>query len=207
MRLDELNKVAEEHAPRATRYRAALISLHGMSTTGKWQKDLVPDVQDADIRYMLVDYDYLVFGVIVKRRRRSIIKDLLVAYREQRKHAKKIAAVAHSFGTLTLMQAIFERKGLRFARVILYGCIVHRRYPWSVVHAAGRVELVLHETSRSDRLPRLAPWVIPNSGASGCKGFKDCPPYVEEKEYGDAGHGGLQYRDHYRDVWIPFILS
>jgi alpha-beta hydrolase superfamily lysophospholipase len=205
MRLNELNEVAEEHAPRATRYRAALISLHGMSTTGKWQKDLTPDVFDRGIRYMPLDYGFAVIGVLCRRRRQKIIRDILRAYREQRQHSRRLAVVAHSFGSLTLMQAILERKGLRFARVVLFGCIVHRRYPWSQV--TSRIDRVLHERSRSDLLPLIAPIFIPNSGASGCIGFKNTPSFVEERVYKGTRHSKLQFRRHYRDVWIPFILS
>jgi hypothetical protein len=205
MRLDELNKVAEVHAPRATRYRAALISLHGMSTTGKWQKDLTPDVFDAGIRYMPVDYGFAIIGVLCRRRRRKIIRDILLAYREQRQYSRRLAAVAHSFGSLTLMQAILERSVLRFARVILFGCIVRRRYPWSQV--MSRVDRVLHECSRSDLLPLIAPIFIPDSGASGCIGFKNYPGFVEERVYKGTRHSKLQFRKHYRDVWIQFILD
>ena len=204
MRLNDFNDIAETYAPGATRYRAALISLHGMSTTGRWQKQLTPDVQDAGIRYMPVDYGFFLVGVLFRGRRKRIIRDILQAYREQRQHSRRLAAVAHSFGSLTLMQAVFERNSLRFARVILFGCIVHRRYPWVAIE--GRVERVLHERSKSDILPLIAPVFIPNSGASGCIGFKNCPPFVEERAYKGTRHSKLQFRKHYREVWIPFIL-
>lgn len=207
MRLDDYNRIAEKKAPSVTRYRAALISVHGMNTRGKWQKDLVPDVSDLGIRYMLVDYGHVIVGVLFRRRRRAIIRDILTKYREQRKHSDRVAAVAHSFGSLTLMQAVLQRTRLRFFRIILYGCVVDRKYPWQKMHDAGRIERVLHETSKKDILPRIAPIFVPDSGASGCKGFIDCPSFIEEREYPEAGHSGLQYREHYRDKWIPFILS
>ena len=191
-------------------FRKALISVHGMKTTGAWQKEITEELQLAGILYAPVDYGYALASVL-RRKKAMDVGDKVVAKYEQirnRTPLLRVCSVAHSFGTLALGTALQRTSDLKLERVILYASVLERAYPWSTINRRGQVMRVLNETCPSDILPKIAGFALRGpSGASGCHGFTDLAGgVVHNREDKWAGHSGLGTTLHCKNVWIPFIL-
>jgi len=186
-------------------YRGAVISVHGMRSRGTWQKDLGPCLQDAGIRHVAVDYGMVLAGALMRRTPRRIGEKILAAYEEQLAHHPRPSAIGHSLGSLAIGWSLLRWTDLVLKRVILFGSILSREYPWPEVAGRGQVDCVLNEVGRNDLWPKVAAVCVPDSGQSGCKGFLNADKIVLEREYPRAGHSDLEYRLHYKRVWIPFL--
>jgi hypothetical protein len=186
-------------------YRGAVISVHGMNSRGAWQKELGPCLQDANFRHIPVDYGSVLGGVFLRSTRQRIGEKILAAYEEQLLHCSDPGVIGHSLGSLAVGHSLLTWPDLIFRRIVLFGSILPRRYPWTKVSATGQVQYVLNERARNDPWPRVAAVIIPGCGSSGCNGFNNTSGVVIERKYDRTAHSGLEYRLHYRRVWIPFL--
>jgi hypothetical protein len=191
-------------------FRKAVISVHGMKTTGAWQKEITKELQFARILYAPVDYGFALASVL-RKKKADTVGDVIVNEYEQirtRQPHLRVCAVAHSFGTLALGRALQRTSDLKLERAILYASVLERNFPWSKIAKRAQILRVLNETCRADLLPKLAGVVLRGpSGASGCYGFDDVAGgVVHNREDEWAGHSGLGTKLHCVNVWIPFIL-
>jgi hypothetical protein len=184
--------------------------VHGMNTTGAWQKDLFPCLQDAAIRAEAVDYGKIWFRVLTMRH--SVAEKIHAAYEELRRFAPSPSIIAHSYGTLGFARALEYWPSLQFANTILAGCVLPRGYDWPGMFEAERLRALLHEVAMKDWVANIAALagflgILP-CGSSGRHGFSCVPhPNIVEKRYPYAQHGSVFHREHYRKVWIPFLLE
>jgi pimeloyl-ACP methyl ester carboxylesterase len=193
---------------RASQYRAAVISVHGMNTAGTWQKHLGPVLQDAQIRHEAVDYGNVKLRVLLRRTRDHVADLILAAHERQALYSTNIGIVAHSYGGLSLGHMLQTKPAVRFERIILYGCILAERFPWQTLHRRGQVGIVLNERTRNDLWAKVAPFSgIKEAGWAGICGFQPCDGVVYERDYVWTDHSDLQYRKHYEDRWVPFFLG
>lgn len=211
--LADFNESAERIAPGLTQYRHAVITIHGMRTTGAWQKALTPIFQDNFIRHIPVDYDYRVASVCWPMTTSTISKvvdKVVAATEEHRLHCEAPPSViAHSFGSLSIGRALKVRPSLTLTRAILFGCILPRDYPWSRIMDNGQIQSVLHEIGGEDPWPKT-PFrrLIVGSGSAGRDGFLDLADgRVVERKNEWTAHSDLQSAPTYRKVWIPFLVS
>jgi len=191
-------------------FRKALISVHGMKTTGAWQKEITTELQLARILYAPVDYGFAL-GSVLRSKKAETVAEVIVQKFEHirlRQPALRISAVAHSFGTLALGRALQRTSDFRLERAIFYASVLQRMFPWTTIAKRGQVLRVLNETCRADLLPKLAGIALRGpSGSSGCYGFSDLAGgMVHNREDEWSGHSGLGTRLHCEQVWIPFIL-
>src|SRR5882672_5133384 len=190
--LKKFNSLAEARGGKP-RYRGATISVHGMNSRGDWQKTLAPCLQDADIRHYPVDYGRVTVGALRRKTIDGIANTILTAYEEQLKYHPQPSAIGHSLGTLAIGRLLRRKPDVSLRRIILFGSILDCRYPWAELQKEGRVHRVLNESCAKDIWPRVAPFVIPDSGPSGCVGFTDSSGVVIESRYEDTGHSELEY--------------
>lgn len=193
---------------RASQYRAAVISVHGMNTRGAWQKELATVLQDAQIRHEPVDYGNVRLGVLRPRTRDRVAEMIVRAHETQLLYVDQVCAVAHSFGGLSLGHMLQTKPAIRLERIILYGCILSEQFPWQEIHRREQVGVVLNERTRSDFWAKIAPFsLMKNAGWAGVCGFDPCPGVVFERDYIWTDHSDLQYRQHYESKWVPFFLG
>lgn len=191
-------------------FRKALISVHGMKTTGAWQKEITTELQLERILYAPVDYGFALASVLKRSKADAVASTIVRAYEtlRLRQPKLKICAVAHSFGTLALGRALQITSDFKLERAILYAAVLDRDFPWSTIAGRRQVSKVLNETCRADILPKIAGFALRGpSGSSGCYGFRDASTVVHNREDEWAGHCGLGTRLHCTEVWIPFILD
>jgi len=107
-----------------------VVSLHGIRTTGRWQKDLTDVLTQSGYRHIPLDFGF--FGAI----------SLLWPSSRERKiewfhriYSEKLAAlpsppslIAHSFGTFIVIAAMAKYEDIRFERLILCGSLAKRNF-------------------------------------------------------------------------------
>ena len=187
------------------RYRKAVITVHGLKTTGAWQKVVNAPLSDADIRHIPVDYGYRLLPGSTHR----VLRRIMHAYDDHRAHDDRlrISVIAHSFGTLGFGRTLQRQPAIRFERAILYGSVLPKDFDWSNVREEEQVRKVLHETCPSDWIVYCA-GLLPHAGSSGCTGFTDLADgLVEQRTYSYTGHAALGTVLHCEKVWIPFLLN
>jgi pimeloyl-ACP methyl ester carboxylesterase len=172
-----------------------------MKTTGKWQKDISGSLFDADIRPEHADYGYRITTHTADVVQQILDKEAI----HRAKGVRLIAAIGHSLGSFALGSAIRQHPGLQFQRVILWGCVLERDFPWSRVTA--QIEEVLHEACPADPWPKLARRLpLFGGGDAGSTGFTDCGGIVREVHYDKSGHSNLGTALHCERTWVPFLL-
>jgi hypothetical protein len=127
--------------------RPVVITVHGIRTHARWQKELDSCLANADFVPESLDYGWfsaLLFVFKSQRDKkvqwfRDKYQDLSAMY-----PGTVPSVIAHSFGTYIISKAIREyRPIIKFDRVILCGSIVQEDLPWSQVIQGGLVKAVL----------------------------------------------------------------
>lgn len=146
-----------------------VVTLHGIQTTGKWQKEITPYLA----KHGLIPYhlDYGWFDVLRfllpwtrNRRVRAIREELRELVRIT--GADRISVIAHSFGTFQVMEALQREHGeLKYDRVVLTGSIVPIDYDWeNAFDNEQSVMAVRNERADEDWVAWLAGWVSQKLG-------------------------------------------
>lgn len=146
-----------------------VVTLHGIQTTGKWQKQITPYLA----KHGLIPYhlDYGWFDVLRfllpwtrNRRVRAIREELRDLVRIT--GADRISVIAHSFGTFQVMEALQREHGeLKYDRVVLTGSIVPLDYDWKKAFETDQaVMAVRNERADEDWVAWLAGWVSQKLG-------------------------------------------
>jgi hypothetical protein len=144
-------------------------------------------------------------GAVRKGTLHKVRDRIVAAYEEQLNYHPNPAAIGHSLGTFAIGSSLQSLPDLVLHRIILYGSILPRRFPWLELAKRKQVEHVLNEAARNDIWPKVAACLRPAWGRSGCDGFLNGGEVVIQREYLLTGHSGLQYRLHYKRIWIPFL--
>lgn len=110
-----------------------IISIHGVRSRGKWQKDLGKYIHDSDrtdIKYMPYKYGWIpAFYCVIPFIRKHYIKKFKKWARHQFSflHGQNNVIVAHSFGTYVAFHALKQIKWLKINKLILFGSVLHCR--------------------------------------------------------------------------------
>src|SRR5262245_43042385 len=123
-------------------YRGAVISIHGMKTTGGWQKEIGPLLQDAGMRYAAVDYGWRMLSVLRPlsgRTARRAWKAIEAKHQEQQAFTKRIGVIAHSFGTYCFGTFVEAKTSYQFGNVILCASILPRAFDWKAAQGRGQI--------------------------------------------------------------------
>lgn len=193
-------------------FRAIVISVHGVNTTGPWQKNVLPLLTRKALYVVGADYG---FNVLKLARPKALLKKAVESVWElfNKHHQEQLpfCAIGHSFGTLALAELLDTHQDARFDRIILAGSIVDRNFPWANYVADRRLGGILNEASKDDSIVNvcgllkvLAPSL--RVGRSGRKGFLDPPPELTQR-FHKCGHSGVLSEFTCDRSWAPFLLS
>jgi outer membrane protein OmpA-like peptidoglycan-associated protein len=188
-----------------------LLSVHGIRTTGRWQKQLTEAAEEAGVRYRPLDFGYfMALSLLWPSSRKKKVE----WFREECESlcrglapGQRASIVAHSFGTYLVTAALAKYSDMRFDRVILCGSIVRTDYPWtSIIAKRGQVNSVLNEVGGKDFWAAFVSWVVADAGPSGVTGFDDLADgAVRQRIHPEHRHSDFFYSTNYREVWLPFI--
>lgn len=185
-----------------------VISIHGIKTRGKWQKDIVPLLGQAGFVTVPLDYGYfLALQLLFSPSRSKKIQWFRDEYTRQcnRLRATCPSIIAHSLGSYIVAGAIAKYPEIKFDRIIFCGAIVARSYPWQTCIQSGNARAVLNQYGGNDFWARVVEWVVPDAGQSGLRGFDNPSPALTQQYRPQFGHSDYFYDLNYRDTWIPFL--
>jgi len=190
-------------------YRGAVVSIHGIMTTGKWQKCMVPILQDAAIRYEVVDYGWLWAFRIIRpfsgRCARKAWPQIESAISKQAEITENVCVIAHSFGSYCIGTMMLAMPSIAISKLILCGAILSRRFDWEVLFRRRQLSGLLNEVCSKDFPVLLAPLFVSGAGCSGRRGFDVSSTAVTQNVHGYSGHSDLLSDTHYMSAWVPFI--
>lgn len=193
-----------------------VVTIHGIQTTGEWQKNITPYLAREGLIPYHIDFgwfDALRFLFKPTRERKvGLVRDelrTLVA----NAGVRRVSVIAHSFGTYLAMEALVRENGdLRYDRVVLTGCILPRTFDWKRVVNDKLVMAVRNERATSDWVVGLALWASSgwrrfitrlDAGDAGSQAFWTKLPEVIDSSI-DAGHSGTHNPTQYMR-WARFV--
>ncbi len=185
------------------------ITLHGIRTSGKWQKDLAPILAEHDIVPYPLDFGYFnAAQLLLNHCREEKLKWFHKEYDRVRKETSidRPSIIAHSFGSYLVCQLLHKYpEFVCFDKVILAGSIAPANFDWAAIIKQGQVIQVRNEVATLDRWPILAKKFVRDAGDSGTKGFDGFPQGGQMCQYSHAiGHSGTHFESMY-DHWAKFI--
>lgn len=186
-----------------------VISIHGIRTTGRWQKELNDVLTSAGFRHVPLDFGFFsALSLLMPWSRSRKVEWFHRTYSEKfAGGGRKPSVIAHSFGSYIVTRAMLKYDDIRFERVILCGSIVSRSYPWrAVLLARDQADAVLNEAGGRDMWAAMVEWVVSDAGASGVSGFEDTAEgrlvqLIHERH----AHSDYFYRQNYERRWLPFL--
>jgi hypothetical protein len=186
-----------------------VITIHGIRTTGKWQKELTDELFLEGYRHFPIDFGFFTaIQLLMPWSRAKKVEWFRNEYNKicEKTDGKK-SIIAHSFGSYIVTEALSKYCDITFDRVILCGSIVRRDYPWGdIICKRKQVNYVLNEAGGRDTWSVIAEWVISNAGASGVYGFTDIANgSVVQLFHDQYNHSDYFYSLNYRGRWIPFL--
>ena len=211
VKLGTFNKRSEQ-LDGTPQWRAIVLSVHGINTTGPWQKSISPVLNDSAFKTVGADYGFHLLRIA---RPKSLLKRAKAAIWElyEKHHGANLpfCAIGHSFGTLALGSLMMDNRDAQFDRVILTGSILARDFNWKNLIDAGQVNSILNEVSKNDAIVKKC-WMLkvisPSLavGRSGSHGFLDGCERVRQR-YHSMGHSEVLNDVACKKTWIPFLRS
>lgn len=189
-------------------HKRVVLTLHGIRTRGKWQKDLGDQLSAAGFITETLDYGHFsVIGLVLPWSRRRKVEWLRKQYERIRaRHKATPSVVAHSLGTYLLAQAMEKwPDDIVFDQIVLCGAIVRTDFPWSKAHDSGHFRRCLNDYGRADIWCSIAQWFIRDAGPSGRQGFHDSAGGALLQHERNFRHSDYFYDLNYQHRWIPFL--
>jgi pimeloyl-ACP methyl ester carboxylesterase len=188
--------------------RKIIISVHGIRTTGAWQKQIASVISENGWIYYPMDYGYfnsLRFAMPqIRKSKIEWFRDQFDLIKERYPDVTP-SVVAHSNGTYIVANALKTYPALRVDKVILCGSIVRDDFDWKLIFDRKQATLVLNEIGTKDFWAKHANWLAwGDTGPSGQRGFKVSHERLRQPSY-EYDHGSFQAYSHYRAFWLPFF--
>jgi serine/threonine-protein kinase len=196
-----IEAVAEKHV---------VISLHGIRTSGVWQKQLSSALSSEGFVYAPLDYGFfraiqLVLPFMREQKMKWFMEQCSTATKG---YHDPPSIIAHSFGTYLVARSLEKYAELKFRHVILCGSIVQVAYPWTRIADSFQVTRVLNDYGGKDFWAKTAVYFVNDAGPSGAKGFQDCAGgRVINRHRPEFRHSDFFYQSNYERTWIPFLLG
>jgi pimeloyl-ACP methyl ester carboxylesterase len=192
-----------------------VVTVHGIRTSGLWQKKITPYLAQHGLIPYHIDYGWfsaLKFFFQPFRDRqlqnfREELRDLI-----SRTQVRRVSVIAHSFGTWLVMAALESENGdLRYDRIVLTGSILPRDYDWKMVLDRKWVMAVCNVRARSDWVVGLASFVSRwlhfvsrlRAGDSGRSQFDQIMPSLLDDEL--IGGHSIAHNVTKFEKWARFI--
>jgi len=185
------------------------ITLHGIRTRGKWQKDLAPILAMHDVVPYPLDFGrFGALSLLLPYRRDAKLNWFHSEYQRVQRETgiTRPSIIAHSFGSyLTCRLLHIFREFVHFDKIILAGSIVQNNFDWSEIIANEQAVQVRNEVATRDIWPRVAKTLVSDAGDSGTKGFAGLSGNGRRCEHThEIGHSGTHFEAMYHD-WAKFI--
>jgi hypothetical protein len=178
------------------------MSIHGILSSGKWQKDLSIVLAEnglvsAEFKYgITLRFDRAKQSQLVKQFRDwyfKIAKDKTYGLSiEEPFHRPSI--IAHSLGAHIICKALHKYPEIKFDKVFLHGAIVPREFDWYTLILRDQVSKVVCEQSRKDLIVRLSFLITGSFHPCSRFHFLQKTTYIKYEDVSDFSHSDFQYQ-------------
>lgn len=186
----------------------SVISLHGIRTRGKWQKDLVPLLATEGFRPVPLDYgSYSALELLIPMPMDRKLEWLREEYEKVMSVDPRPSIIAHSFGSWLVANLIEKYPQVKFDKVILTGSIVDSKFDWRKALARDQLNYLRNDYGKKDIWPRVAACCVYKGGNSGTFGFEQKAGLIAQKPFEYYTHSTCFTRLHFEREWLPVLKS
>jgi hypothetical protein len=186
--------------------RPVVVTIHGIRTSGRWQKDIAPLLAERNCVPILLDYGYFNLAQFLwgpaRVGRVRWLRDRLHEVRS-RYPLSPVSVVAHSLGSYLVAGALELDPSLSLETVLFSGSIVRENYPWASLLSSRRVGYLANYVAGSDPWPRVAATLIGDAGASGVRGFTDRHVALFQHHTEAYRHSDYFNPSTFEGLWVP----
>jgi serine/threonine-protein kinase len=149
-----------------------VITIHGIKTRGKWQKEIVPFLEDGGFRHEPLDFgNFLALQLAREKSRLAQIEWFRDEYTRIVATNELPSVIAHSFGTYVVARALELYPEIKFDRIIFCGSIVSDHFDWEA--SREQFSEVLNDCGKRDFWSWVSRLIVKDAGPSGVSGFKN----------------------------------
>jgi len=193
------------------------MSVHGIRTSGAWQKTMASVVANANMR--IESFDYGVYGLhkfLQSAQNQKLIGRFYEWYSttartypqvDLEQYNKRPSIVAHSLGSWIVGMAMRKFDEIRFDKIILAGSILPTDFDWCTLFARDQVAGVRNEKGLDDSWPKLSHIFVKHTGTAGCDGFEWFDSAVQNEDFDYFEHSDALLRPHIQKHWIPYLTT
>lgn len=193
-----------------------VISVHGIRTAARWQKDLADYLGTHSIRHRSHDFGhYSLLRFASDRSRQTKIDEFYSFYSQLLRekdtgidvfnYRTRPSVIAHSFGTYIVGHAMQKYPDIQFDKVIICGSILPTEFDWSTLFHRDQVNFVRNEYSAKDVWASRVGAFIPDTGPSGVQGFPSLSKVVSQERFEYFKHSDYFRRAHFESHWLPVL--
>ncbi len=189
-----------------------VVTLHGIETTGLWQKQVAPLLCHFGMTPYLLDYGKFSKWQLMRDKERSAKVDWLnneIQDIRKKEGVDRVSVIAHSFGTFLIASALKKYSQVRLDNVIFCGSIVDPAFDWSTVLGRHQLGSLRNEIGGEDFWAGITKYmhlVIKDAGPSGRRGFEqESLRIVNEVQFRHYRHSDFFQPGHCEGSWFPFL--
>lgn len=189
-----------------------VMSVHGIRTHGRWQKELADQLSKRSYSVDTFDYnDFSIGRFLLAGERKKKVEQFREWYFDKlrgidpRRRGVRPSIVAHSFGTYILGECLLKHADVKFDKIILCGSILPPSFAWNEILERNQVWRIRNDYGLKDIWVKLVGWLVPDTGASGARGFEFVSPAVTQAFFKRHEHSDYFSANHINNFWIPFI--
>ena len=194
---------------------------HGIRTNANWLDKAEVELKSVGLsssafRYDWVDLIKFAWNIKIRDHYSKEFLKKIISAKNSNPH-KKLSLVAHSFGTLILLQALefADWLGVRIEidSVIFNGSIVHQGYNWERFTVKNKnygvtINRVLNICGSSDIWPVIAKHFIRGAGCSGSFFFSGSDlDNVKNYRIKNGTHASILEKNNVKEIWANYILN
>ncbi|MBW7974065.1 alpha/beta fold hydrolase [Bradyrhizobium sp. BR 10289] len=165
-----------------------VVTIHGIRTTGVWQKQITPYLAKQGLIPYHIDYGYFLalaflFPPLRQRQVEKVRKEMRRLV--ELTGASRISVIAHSFGTYLAMEALRADNGeLKYDRVVLTGCILANDFSWTDILNPARAMVMAVRNERATK-----DWVVSAAAFASRRLY-----WITRLRAGDAGRTAFEQK-------------
>jgi hypothetical protein len=194
--------------------KKVIITVHGISTAGKWQNKLEASLPNNDPNIICKKFEY--FHISALRLMSNKEKDKIYHAFSMELDALFLAFpdsdfyfFSHSFGTYLLgnkLRTMTLENSPRIRSVVLAGSVLKRNFPWCEVKDNLNIGLIVNDCGTKDKALLLSELFTPRLGMAGRTGFYTFESESVINRYHIGGHSFFEESPtFYNKYWLPIL--
>lgn len=193
-----------------------IVTVHGIRTAGKWQKELENAIFTENKEVHLEHYEFKnisSFKLLNPFSRRNIAINFLGQLKELIKEnpTSEFYFFSHSFGTYLLSRALENltpENTPKIKCVVLAGSVLKRTYQWHKIKSNLSIDFIINDCGIDDKVLLLSELFAVGLGMAGRVGFDSFKSVNVINRQHIGGHSFFEKnKDFYKIYWLPLLVE